>query len=160
MLELSESKEETQQILDNLYLEATKQTPETVGEFIKKLVTEYSHDYGTICHVAGIAASAGAWAIQNGPQGSLSGAQAGFVFWQFRRGWSNHGKKDNTPMRLVDYSNMLYPQYENSFRTITKDTWEWLQDKVRADGPHGVGAVKEHQQSILDGIVPFGYGIE
>ena len=56
-----------------------------------------------------------------------------------------------------------YPQYENSFsKTISKYTWEKLQEEAKRKLEEGVGVdkVQEHWQSIIDGVVPFGYEVE
>ena len=37
-----------------LYKEATKQTPETLGDFVKHAMCDYPHDYGSVCGIAGI----------------------------------------------------------------------------------------------------------
>ena len=141
------------------YKQAKEQTRETLTDFIDHLSNDYEHDYGTICHALTAGAIATAWVINRGPQGGITGFQAGAVMWEFIRNW-NHVEG---PLRLVDYKNMLYPQYEDDFqKTMSKDAWEYLQKKAKeglAD-TGGTPNVRMHWQSIVDGIVPFGYKIE
>ena len=64
---------------------------------------------------------------------------------------------------MIDYDNMLYPQYKNNFsQTISKETFEALQkaaeEKLKAGGAHPI--VEEHWKSIVSGNVPFGYMID
>ena len=68
-------------------------------------------------------------------------------------------------MALIDYDNMLYPQYAYKFeKTIAPNTWKSLQEAVREkieqDGEYAHPEVLKHWKSIADGIVPFGYQIK
>lgn len=72
-------------------------------------------------------------------------------------------------LKITDYDDMLYPQYENKFeKTIPRDIFESLQKAakeklekdVRPSYPTTHPLVVEHWQSIVDGKVPFGYTIE
>lgn len=136
------------------------------AEFARKLDQDYIHDYGTICHaVAAVAVGAAATFDRTSKQGGITGFQAGMVMWQFIRQWL---RKDG-PMKLVDYNDMLWPQYEESFtkRTITQATWAQLQaaaakhlkDREGEDDMPVSGRVVEHQRKIVAGIVPFGYTV-
>ncbi len=141
------------------FAEAEKQTVETLPEFINHIMNDYEHDYGTICHAISACALATAWAVNASENGCITGFQAGFVMWDFVRQWSYSSNK--TGMRILDYDNMLYPQYAEKFeKTIRKDTWEQLQNTAKeklqdAEGVHP--NVVAHWESIVNGVVPFGY---
>ena len=130
--------------------------------FATRLLRDYRHDYGTICHAIACGAAAMANGMNNEPEGGLTGFQAGFVWWGFFKLWMHAG---DGPMRMVDYSDLLYPQYEHKFREISRDTWEWAQAKAasfiaehKSDLVHP--DVRAHWQSIVDGAVPFGLSVE
>lgn len=149
--------EQDKDIIKGWYDEARKQTPETVGAFIQKLMSENGFDYGSICHALAASALAGAYAADRSEQGGITGFQSGFVMWQFVKEWLH----EDGPMKMVRYDNMLYPQYEDKFqKTMTPDTFKWLQEqaaKKLADSDRASPSVVAHWQSIVDGTVPFGY---
>jgi hypothetical protein len=68
----------------------------------------------------------------------------------------------NTPLRLLNYENLLYPQYEDKFeKIISKDTWEWLQKEAKKklkERAHPI--VKKHWKNIVAGNIPFGFKVE
>lgn len=138
--------------------EAKKQTMETMPAFLRKLTEDYEHDYGTICHAIAAAAIGAAWAVERSPQGGITGFQAGCIMWEIIKGWGVFG---TGPMRMIEFENMLYPQYREKFRTITSSTWAWLQDqareKLKSDG--GTEGVRRHWGTIAAGEVPFGYQV-
>lgn len=128
-------------------------------QFISHLQNDYSHDYGTICHAVAAAAQASAWLMDAGPQGGITGFQAGAVMWTFIQNWMSM----KGPLKLVKYENMLYPQYDAHFeKTIGSGTWKWLQEeaskRLAEKSPMGP-FVKEHMESIVAGKVPFGYEV-
>jgi hypothetical protein len=142
-----------------------KERPKTPGElqrFVRELLTEYKHDYGTICHALAAAAVAAARTVDADPdQGGITGFQASAVMWEFVKNWT--GKTG--PFRLVDFSDMLYPKRGYKFnRSITAAEWEWLQSKAKEQlaemGYEPTGDVTAHLRSIVNGIVPFGYTVE
>jgi len=121
--------------------------------FAEKMLNSYEHDYGTACHavaaLAVAAANVGAYA-----QG-LTGFQAQMVTWKFVRQFGASTGAHDGPMRLVMYRHMLYPQYEDEFvgRTISQDTWEWLQAQAKKCMAHrrdANGTVVAHWQSIME----------
>jgi hypothetical protein len=83
-------------------------------------------------------------------------------------------------IKILDYDNMLYPQYADKFEEykISKAIWENLQktakekmdesDKAKADNEAGLveydesacSEVYSHWKSIVDGKVPFGYVVK
>lgn len=141
------------------FVEAKTITAETLPAFIKKLTGDYNHDYGTIVHAIVAAAIAAANAVDKCPSGGITGFQASCVMWGFITQWMHY---EDTPLRLVNYEHMLYPQYEYDFeKTISPETWKWLQEKaaelLRTKG--ACDSVKVHWQSIVDGNIPFGYTV-
>jgi hypothetical protein len=144
------------------YEEAKNQTLETLPAFMKKLSEEFEHDYGTICHALASAAIASTWAMNKTEQGGITGFQGGAVMWEFIKNWGYGGELK--PLRLFDFSHMLYPQYEEYFdRSISEDTWKWLQKNAQemldGDVTRFHPTVITHLQSIVDGTVPFGYAV-
>lgn len=141
------------------YEDARKVTADSLPVFVQHLTEDYSHDYGTICHAMAAAAIAAASAIDSGPQGGITGFQGGAVMWQFISNWS--GDYKDKPLRLLNYADMLFPQYERKFRkTISAETHRWLvaeAAKMLADNESAASRVRAHWQQIADGAVPFGY---
>lgn len=141
------------------YDEAKRMTPEALPAFVTKLTTEFHHDYGTICHAAAAAAVGAAWAIDKGPQGGITGFQAGAIMWEFISHWMSYEGK---PLGLLKYSDMLYPQNADRFRSISAETYDYLKTEAkklleeRSDAHPNVVA---HWQRLAAGGVPFGYRI-
>lgn len=135
-------------------------TPRQLARFVRKLTRNYQHDYGTIIHAMDAAMSAAMHVVDSSPQGGITGFQASCLGWQQVERYFS--VPPGTPMRLVDYSDMLYPQYADKFRpVISKATWKWLQQeaqRIRAD-KGASPQVKAHLDSILAGQVPFGYSV-
>jgi hypothetical protein len=142
------------------YQEAEKQTLATSPEFLSRLANNYSHDYGTICHAIAASGLAAMYAMNESPQGGITGFQGSCVMWEFIRRWGAY----KSPLRLVDYGNMLYPQYEDKFqKTIPESAWEYLQKEAANNLEKKTDASQDvinHWKSILEGVVPFGYVIE
>lgn len=138
------------------YEQAKAVTTETLPEFTRSLIEDYEHDYGTICHAISAAAIAAANAIQKSPQGGITGFQAGCVMWGFISHWGIY--PEGTPLRILDLSDMLAPQMESKFISISEDTWKWLKEKAAHNlaTTRGHPDVRAHWQSIVDGVVPFG----
>lgn len=145
------------------FSEAGRQTTETLMDFINHVMNDYIHDYGTVCHAIGACAIAAAWAANksDGARGGITGFQAGFVMWDFIRQWQFPNNKCG--MKIVDYDNMLYPQYEYKFaKTISKDVWNQLKKQAAeklTDCEHCHPDVIDHWKSIVNGNIPFGYNV-
>ena len=136
-------------------------TLDKLPKFLEHLTNDYKHDYGTICHAMAAGAVATAWAINRTPQGGITGFQASAVMWEFITNWM----QKTGPLELVDYSSMLFPQYEENFqKVITESVWNYLQTEAKKclaqDGTTLNKDVKEHWQSIVDGKVPFDYSVK
>lgn len=121
-----------------------------------------------ICKAIGACAIAAAWAANASPgsRGGITGFQAGAVMWEFIRHWNRTNNK--TGMCLIDYDDMLYPQYENRFsKTITKDLMESLVKEAKKhiaeyeSNPKSMvhPDVLAHWKKIAQGIPPFGYKV-
>lgn len=142
--------------------EARKQTLDTLSQFIDHLMTDYYHDYGTVCHAIAASALAATYAADSAPQGGITGFQASFIMWDFIKQWMKSNNKCG--LKLVDYDDILYPQYKYKFdKTISQNTWEAIQKEAKRllkEADYAVDEVRVHWQSIVDGNVPFGYKVE
>ncbi len=87
------------------YKQAEKQTLESLPEFMRHLLSDYQHDYGTICHAVAACAVGAAWAANSAPHGGITGFQAGAVMWEFIRHWKYDGQ--DKPLQLLDWENAL-----------------------------------------------------
>ena len=143
-------------------LEEKRKEIKTFDDLVKFL--EYVKDncncgYGEAPRAAAQAALAAAWYICG--EFGLTGFQAGFVMWDFIKGWLYDYNKCG--LMLVDYDNMLYPQYADKFeKTITSDVFKALQKTAEENLKNKEYChpyVVKHWQSIVDGKVPFGYRV-
>lgn len=151
---------EEMKVHEEWYKEAKEQTLETLPAFLKKLTEDYMHDYGTICHAMAAGALATCWAINKSSVGGITGYQAGFVMWKFVRNWNYSDNK--TGLRVIDYDNLLYPQYAHYFKNkMSTEQWENLKktaaEKLQNDSGNAHPNVVEHWRSIVNGKVPFGF---
>lgn len=141
------------------FQEAKKVTESSLPDFVHSMLFGYKHDYGTMCHA--VAACAVAAASAGNHEMGLSNFQAAFVMWDFIRHWIMDGNKCG--MRLIDYDNMLYPQYEDKFqKVIDRRTWEAIQKEARVKLSQSDSAafpVRNHWRQIADGYAPFGYSV-
>ena len=144
--------------------QAKKQTLDTLPEFIRHVMNDYAHDYGTVCHAISACALAAAWTANNEPEGGITGFQAGFVMWDFVLQWSYTDNKCG--MRIVDYDKLLYPQYGDYYeKTISPATWAAVQEQAKKNLETERGyavhqGVAKHWQSIVDGNVPHGFTVK
>lgn len=91
----------------------------------------------------------------------ISHFQASCIAHEFIRRFMYFGDK---PFNIIEYENMLYPQYMESFRTISLETWEWLRNEARKrlsklDSSFSKEVVN-HWKKIANGEVPFGYVVK
>lgn len=148
-------------VIEGWFKTAETMTEEYLPEFVRHVLHDYKHDYGTICHAVAACALAAAWAADRSEQGGLTGFQGGFIMWQFIRRWLHK----EGPLCLVEYRDMLYPQYEHEFdRTITRETAKWLVDEARKElvgdiDRHMPDEVRKHLERIAEGWIPFGYTV-
>ncbi len=154
-IEVNDALEYENRLRDTLYTEARDMTVNKLPEFMEKL-KEYRNGYGSCCIALAAGALAAAWAFCK--EFGITGFQASIAMWEFVKNWNYTGNKCG--LRLVDWDNMLFPQYEDRFqKTITPDTWKALQDEAKKNLAEGKAcdSVIRHWQSICDGVVPFGY---
>lgn len=136
-------------------------TFEDLTAFLKDVKENYNYDYGVAPRSIAQATLAVAWYLAR--EMGITGFQAGFVMWDFITGWQFTDNK--TSLKIVDYDNMLYPQYAHKFeKTISSRVWESLQkvakENLEKDSEHAHPAVVAHWQSIVDGKVPFGFTVK
>jgi hypothetical protein len=82
------TEESSKELIESWFVEAKKCA--NVGElkdFVGRLITDYSHDYGTIIHAMTAAAIASIQTLQASPQGGITGFQASCLFWEFTKRW-------------------------------------------------------------------------
>jgi len=145
------------------YIDANEQTLESLPMFLDDLMNKYNHDYGTICHALASGAIATMWSMNKHPeQGGITGFQASCILWEIIRNWSYPHNKCG--MRLIDYDDLLYPQYARKFsNTLSKESFDKLKE-VAAKKLSESGTihpdVKRHWESIVSGNVPFGFVIK
>jgi hypothetical protein len=152
--------EENRDIIDSWYKRASEVTPETFGELINELLHDYDLDYGAKIHAAAACTIAMFNACDDifGFSGFQSSASIMQVLYKLNYPCNKTG------IRVLNYDDMLYPQYEDKFRSISRDTWKLLRkragelvdenDKWTTDP-----SVFHHWSAISLGIVPFGYYI-
>lgn len=88
----------------------------------------------------------------------ITGAQARVIMWEIIKNWMYPNNKCG--LKLVDYDNMLYPQCDYEFdKAISENTWNHLQEQAKENlaTRDACCKVREHWQSIADGVIPFGY---
>lgn len=146
---------------DQWFMQAETQTLETLPEFINHLMNDYEHDYDTIIKATAAAMIATFEACNQSEQGGFTGFQAGCIprfmmdkFW----GESKVGR------RVIDFEEMLYPQYDFKFEKImSSKTWNKLQEiakeKMKEPVENFHPSVRTHIHKIAAGQVPFGYTV-
>jgi hypothetical protein len=92
----------------------------------------------------------------------ITGFQAGCVMWDFVREWMY--KSNKTGLKIIDFDDMLYPQYQYKYeKTIPDYVWEAMQKEAASRMAEREGVhpdVYAHWKSIVDGNVPFGYVVK
>lgn len=129
--------------------------------FLRNIQDNYNCGYSEAPRAIAQATLAVAWYLAD--EFGITGFQASFVMWDFIKDWLF--SSNECGMSLVNYDNMLYPQYEDKFqKTIAPDTFDALQNKakrlIETDGDHAHPAVIKHWKSIAAGKVPFGYVVK
>lgn len=130
---------------------------------LSKLIDEISsfgHDYGTIVYGC-MAAMKGAFNVVNrGKSGGITGFQAGCLGWECVREFL----MINGAAKLLDYDNLLYPQYADKFeKRISSEVWKDIQKKAKErlkEETLAAPRVVEHWKSIAAGKLPFGFQIQ
>lgn len=146
---------------ENWYAEAKNQTLETLPEFMERILNE-PQSYSSIVEAIAACAVGAAWAADSSDSGGITGFQGSGVMWRFIQSWMR--LENSCGLRLINYDDMLYPQYEDAFtkKTINKEIWDAMQKKATELWLEGSGAerVRDHWHSIMEGNVPFGYKVK
>lgn len=136
------------------------ETMDDLVDFLKYVETNCNYDYGVAPR--SIAQAVSATARYMAKKMGITAFQAGFVMWDFIQDWMySHNK---CGMKMVDYDDMLYPQHADKFeKTIRPYVWEALQEQAKKNletSRHAHPSVIAHWQSIVDGVIPFGYVVK
>lgn len=148
---------EEEKVHEDWYVEAKTMTVEALPEFVRKLTSDYGHDYGTICHAIAAAMTATMRAINSSPTGGITGFQADGIKWLVLQ----HAFHLEGPARLVEFDWLLYPQYADRFTSIPKETWQWVreraQERLSTLSEYAHPDVRAHMEGIAEhGVIPFG----
>lgn len=150
-----------QQYKEEIYKKAKEvKTEKELLKLIEEIKT-FNHDYGTIVYGCMAAMTAAFQVINEGPQGGITGFQAGCLGHELIQKFM----MTQPPYRIMDYNNMLYPQYSDKFeKVISSDTWNDLKEKAQKSLNENAlsthPSVIAHWQSIVNGNVPFGYSVK
>ncbi len=158
---MEDSRERDQKAVESWY-EITDQVrdPQALLVFFDKL-NEFSQNYNTVPNALAAGALATAKMLDRWLRnGGITGFQAGFVMWEFVRRWLHI----EGPVQLVQYRDMLYPQYADKFaKTIDQETWVQEQAKKLLEKDGEISSQNdyftEHLKSIVAGTPPFGYQV-
>ena len=147
---------------DYIYEKADKvKTKEQLDELLIEVIKSKDLDYGKIVYAMSACMIATAKYIDRSDVGGITGFQASFIGWEMIKEFFHESK---IGMRLVDYEDMLYPQYKEKFeKTISQNTWESLQKQAEInlkESPNAHPKVIKHWKSIVEGKVPFGYKVK
>ena len=142
---------------------AKSMKPDDFPEFFREMTEDYIHDYGTVCHAMAAVGLAAMFAFNNsdGARGGITGFQAGCVMWEVIRHMNYEDNKCG--LRLLNMDDLLYPQYEHKFCSISSNIWEAVQKEAQKRLLERGAAhpdVVAHLESIVNGKVPFGLRIE
>lgn len=156
-----------------LHEKAAEQTIETLPDFMRECMDHIGETikvdmdaaYGSVVVAMGAIMMAAFKAANKMEYGGLSGFQASALTWEIVPELT---MTEKGPMRIIAFSNMLYPQYDYQFETVLSlSSWRAIQemasDKLKADDAEAewkAGAtVRKHWLSIVAGEVPFGWTI-
>lgn len=83
---------EEERVHEEWYTARPKTTAE-LAEFVRHLVEDYEHDYGTICHAVAAAGLAAMRCVNtDSDQGGITGFQASCVLWSVIARWTGEAK--------------------------------------------------------------------
>jgi hypothetical protein len=157
--------EKEKNMIESWYKKAKEVTPKTLPQFIEEL-TSQKHSYDSITHAVVAGAIAGAYSIENSKVGRITGFQASFIDIYFIKEWGVR----SSPFGIIQYKDLLYPQYDYKFKTIPKHIFKEIQEKakqmIKEDDNQENNMLKfhkklrKHLESIIEGNIPFGLEIE
>lgn len=130
----------------------------TIGQFEQLLedVKKDSNDYGAIIEACATMMNASFNLLSPG----LTGFQAGCLMWMMIIQYGSYGEGSN--LQLINWNDLIYPQYADKFNSIDKDTWEQVQKYATDELEKWSGGseeVKAHIITVAQGKLPFGLKI-
>lgn len=144
------------QVIEQWFNDAKgKDGVKSLDEFYRHLTQDYQHDYGTCCHA--IIAMAVAAIEKMSREFGITGFQHSCVMWGIiRREFRDHNKLG---LRLLDYDNLLYPQFQDEFRQIeiSEEQAEKIRKQAQANIDEGgmvAPAVEEWWKKLASGWLP------
>lgn len=88
--------------------------------------------------------------------------KAGDIMWNFIRHWLPEFAY--APIRMLIYEDLLFPQFERNFKTITKDIQEWVKKQaehnLKTHGDKAAPELVEHWRKIINGYIPYDLELE
>ena len=152
--------EDNKDIIDSWYKRAREVTPETFGDLINELLHDYNLDYGAKIHAAAACTIAMFNACDDIFGFSCFQASASIMQVLYKLNYPCN----KTGIRVIDYDDMLYPQYKDNFRSIPRNTWELLRKRadelINENDRSAVNpSVWNHWMGVSSGLIPFGYYI-
>ena len=145
------------------YKQAESVELKDLENFVRGLIEDYNHDYGTIVKAMCAGMKATFSAMNNDKnQGGITGFQAGCLSWEIFKQFRL--EKMVTGARLLNFDHMLYPQYEDRFdKVIDAETWNALQKQAKENIEKKEVVTEQvllHWHTIANGLVPFGYKVK
>lgn len=146
-----------------IYEKADKvRTKKQLDELLKEVIESKDMDYGKIVYAISACMIATSKYIDRSNVGGITGFQAGFIGWEMVRKFMIYDNK--VGMKIINYDNMLYPQYKENFqKIISQDRWGDLQKQAKIEleeHPDAHPEVIKHWKRIIKGEVPFGYKVK
>ena len=132
-------------------------TIEKLDEFIEYVYSSGSCDYSSCMDAVTVITIAASCCAKN--YYKLNDFQASVVGLKYLMHWS-YDYRNTAGISVRDWTDMLYPQYQYKFeKKIDKGMFNALQIKAKEklEEDDGDPTVRAHWQSIVDGIIPFGY---
>jgi hypothetical protein len=150
---------------DEWFMDARNQTKDTLMDFINHVMNDYFHDYNTICQAISACMMATMSACDKYDCAGITGFQASAIMWEIVKHIHLGG---NCGMRLIDYDDILFPQYDYKFDStvIPKDIFSAIVDEARkriADSENNNSYVHpkvlDRWKCLADGNVPNGFSV-
>ena len=144
-----------------IYAKANEvRTKEELDALLNEVVNDQDLDYGKIVYAMSGCMLAVSNYIDRSEVGGITGFQASFIGWEMVKKFLHESK---IAMRIVDYEDMLYPQYKNRFeKRISHGIWFDLQERAKKlleERKDAHPDVIKHWKKIASGKVPFGYKV-
>lgn len=141
------------------YLEQKRDSIRTGEDLIKfiddEIINYPDHNYGTIVRGMAQAMLAAMSYVNQSKIGGISAFQASCLGHELIPPLM----MVKPPYTVLQWSNLLYPQYDAYFTTIPKNAWQEVQkqaQKLLEAAYNNRPDIKEHLRSITEGNVPFG----